>query len=263
MDKRISVIYFSPTGTTHRIAREIASGIGSIAATYDLTLPAGREQNRSLAFGPDDLVVFGVPVYAGRVPRFLTEQLRTFSGDDTLAVFVVVYGNRDYEDALRELQDTLEDVGFIGVAAGAFIGEHSYTALVAGGRPDRDDLLAAMNFGLAINARLNDASEDIDMAPLQVKGSRPYIEKPAMPPSAPETSAACTHCGLCARTCPMGAINSADETIVDASRCIRCHACVRCCPVQAKRFTHEAVERIRQSLIANCGSRRREPELFF
>ena len=56
---------------------------------------------------------------------------------------MVVYGNRDYEDALLELSDRAKDWGLTPVAAGAFIGEHSYSRPslpVAEGRPDEDDL---------------------------------------------------------------------------------------------------------------------------
>lgn len=53
---------------------------------------------------------------------------------------VVVYGNRDYEDALLELHDILSENGFVVVAAGAFVARHSIFPDVAAGRPDRDDL---------------------------------------------------------------------------------------------------------------------------
>ena len=56
-------------------------------------------------FGPDDLVLFGVPVYGGRIPSPAVQTLRRMQGSRTPAVLVAAYGNREYDDALLELAD--------------------------------------------------------------------------------------------------------------------------------------------------------------
>ena len=61
-------------------------------------------------------------------------------GNNTPAVAVCVYGNRDYDDALLEIKDTLNGNGFRTFAAGAFIGRHCIFPKVAEGRPDASDL---------------------------------------------------------------------------------------------------------------------------
>ena len=45
---------------------------------FDFTLPDARTSVKT--FGPDDLVVFGTPVYAGRVPNVLVKYLHTVVG---------------------------------------------------------------------------------------------------------------------------------------------------------------------------------------
>ena len=57
----------------------------------------------------DGTAIVGVPVYAGRVPELCLERLAGFSVDAVAAVLVVLYGNREYEDALAELRDVLRD----------------------------------------------------------------------------------------------------------------------------------------------------------
>jgi hypothetical protein len=55
------------------------------------------------------------------------------------AVVVAVYGNREYEDALLELKIFAEAAGFRPIAAGVFLGEHSFSTQdmpIAAGRPD-------------------------------------------------------------------------------------------------------------------------------
>ena len=72
--------------------------------------------------------------------RTAMERIRMFKGNATPVIPVVVYGNRDYEDALKELSDALSAQGFVPVSAGAFIGEHSYSRKdmpIAAGRPDK------------------------------------------------------------------------------------------------------------------------------
>jgi len=52
--------------------------------------------------------------------------LRRIKVNNTPAAVVVVYGNREYENAFLELRDIVVELGFRPIAGGAFIGEHSY-----------------------------------------------------------------------------------------------------------------------------------------
>ena len=73
MSKKIWAMYFSATGTTEKIvtcvAEELAKREGGEYEKYDFTLPAAREGQPQ--FGENDVVVFGVPTYAGRIPNLL------------------------------------------------------------------------------------------------------------------------------------------------------------------------------------------------
>ena len=73
------------------------------------------------------MTILSAPVYAGRLPIEAVRRLRRIKAGEAPAVVVVVYGNRAYEDALLELQDLAGEQGFRPIAAGAFIGEHSYS----------------------------------------------------------------------------------------------------------------------------------------
>ena len=98
--------WFSATDTTravvNRIAARLARQTGAPLETYDFTLPQARKAPRT--FGPGDLVVLGTPVYAGRVPNLLIPFISSLRGSGALAVPVVCYGNRAYDDALMELK---------------------------------------------------------------------------------------------------------------------------------------------------------------
>ena len=86
------------------------------------------------------------------------------------------------EDALVELYDLTLSLGLIPFAAGAFIGEHSYSTPempVAEGRPDSMDLADARIFGGQCARKLDSSGA---FAPFHIKGNRPYKE-PSRPAS--------------------------------------------------------------------------------
>lgn len=260
MDQRVNSLYFSPTGTTAQVVKAIAGGMDQEIKEYNITLAKDRE--KGLDFGEDDLVIVGVPVYGGRIPYFLEDYFAKVKGGHTPVVLVAVYGNRDYDDALLELKNIFESNGFLVAAAGAFIGEHSFTYTVATGRPDGEDLDIAARFGRKIKEKLTVVSANDWPGLPAIKGNYPYKERKAAPPMAPETGDQCIACGTCAKCCPTGAIDWSDFAKADAKKCIRCCSCIKKCPVGAKAMQHEAFINTRQFLIENCQSIRRQPELY-
>jgi len=260
VDRKVNLLYFSPTETTAKIVKAVAQGIGADFSVHDLTLPAGRE--KAAAYGQNDLVIVGVPVYGGRVPALAADYLANVKGDKTAAVFIAVYGNRHFDDALLELQTIMEGNGFTGIAAGAFIGEHSYTRKVAAGRPDESDLAIAGDFGTRIAAKLTALGSDLPAPTLAVEGKTPYKDGVKQMFIAPATSVVCTECGICADHCPTAAISFDNFKDIDAAKCILCCACIKICPVRAKSIKHPIIADITANLIAKCGSVRNEPRLF-
>lgn len=104
--KSIQPVYFSPTHTSAKIVSTIAEGMNIIVnKEIDLTYPFA-DQKTILS---DTLTIIGVPTYAGRVAPTALERLQKIKGDNTPAIIIVLYGNRDYEDALLELRDTVNN----------------------------------------------------------------------------------------------------------------------------------------------------------
>jgi len=259
------LIYFSPTQTTQKVLAAIAAGTG-IAQTdhLDLTAPAAAAQgiteiNRELA-------IIGVPVYGGRVALDAVKRLQQIKGHQTPAIIIVLYGNRDFKDALLELRDITTTAGFVPVAAGAFIGEHSFaseTMPIANGRPDPDDLEKATDFGRAIREKLNRLQILNTETPLQVPGNIPYKERHTRNGISPVTqSEICTLCGTCADVCPTAAISIGEVIETDKERCILCCACVKNCPSDARVMEDPEIQKITDWLHTNL-SQYKNPELFY
>ena len=255
----VHLIYFSPTHTSHTVGKAIAKGTGiSQIIETDLTYCA-----------PDNpvvvercLCVVAVPVYGGRVAETAMQRLEWISGKESPVVPVVVYGNRDYEDALLELTDWTIEHGFVPVAGAAFVGEHSYSRPdrpVAANRPDADDLQVATLLGIEVMKCVAEVAEPNRLPGLKVKGNRPYKVKGNKTPQAPVVNEElCTQCGLCAGICPVGAIAVGEESVSDAESCIKCCACVKGCPQNARIFDTPFTDFLFKNFSA-----RREPELFF
>ena len=305
----ITVICFSPTHTSRKIAEAVAAGMDGIycgsgegtgatascpgtVKTIDLTLDRSDEP---IILTSGETVVLGAPVYAGRVAPEAVKRLKRIqvaAGASVPAVVTVTYGNRDYEDALVELYDLAVSLGLSPFAAGAFIGEHSYSTPempVAEGRPDSMDLADARIFGGECVRKLESPGA---FAPFHIKGNRPYKE-PSRPtsshaaahpsgsgtaavppvhsavtaspdrpdiPAVPVTADGCPLCDECAAVCPTGAIvldSGSMKVLTDPSLCIRCCACVKACPAGMRTYSTPFAAFLHE----HC-SARREPETF-
>ncbi|MEJ2505966.1 MAG: hypothetical protein P8Y81_06865, partial [Ignavibacteriaceae bacterium] len=110
----------------------------------NITLPDVRSRiftdPNTVTANVDHLSV-GAPVYFGKIPVQALECLKVISGKRKECTAIVVYGNRDYGIALYRMVEILSNNGFGVIAAGAFIGQHSYSDVVsvAIGRPDKAD----------------------------------------------------------------------------------------------------------------------------
>ena len=101
--KKVTAIYFSPTRGTKKYVEAVAKALDPDFTVIDMT--SAKSRAGKYHFGADDLVIFGAPVYAGRLPLYPEKLYGNITGDGTPAIFTVTYGNREFYDALLETND--------------------------------------------------------------------------------------------------------------------------------------------------------------
>lgn len=241
----LKIVCFSPTGTTKKVALSIAKGLAIQQADfYDITMPKARENIAKTT--ANELLIVAVPVYMGRVPALINDYLNNIKAHKTPVVCVVVYGNRMFGNALLELSDIMSRTGCITIAAGAFIGEHSFSGKdypIAALRPDNDDLYCAEKFGKSIKEKLLTMKSVDEMPKVHITGNYPYGGVTELwSVDFIEISDKCTHKGICAEVCPTGAIDIHDSSIIEKEKCISCCACIKNCPENARSIKESKVK---------------------
>lgn len=214
----------------------------------------------------DELAIIGVPVYAGRVAPLAVKRLEAIKGNNSPALIVVTYGNREFEDAMVELREITENCAVRPIAACSFIGEHSFSGNdtpIAANRPDSRDLAVAADFGKK-SREMPKAIRNIDkIASLAVPGNIPFKEGMGELHCTPlVVQSACSHCAECISTCPAGAISQDFGIEIDSKLCIFCCYCIKSCPEAALRIEAAPLQAKRQWLYENC-AKRKELEFFW
>jgi ferredoxin len=263
---KVYAIYFSPTGGTGKAVVATAMGTGLPGTKVDLT-PWQSRVHYHRTFQPNELVVVGLPVYNGRLPGQIDDFWACLQGNNTPAIAIIVYGNRAYDDALIELKMKLEEKGFKVIAAAVFIGEHTFSQNIAGGRPDAEDLKLARQFG-------KQSVQNIDKAyngTLRVNGNYPYQAQIFDPIELTGeftgwaqvgTTADCSLCGQCEDNCPWHAITIGEYVITNYAKCMRCFRCMKFCPAKAKKVIDPHWPRFVEGFEEQMAGRDCKPEFF-
>ena len=246
--------YFSPTGGTKKVSDFLSGKLDNDVVSVDLV--DNKTNLNNFSFAENDIAIIAVPSYGGRVPSIAANRLSVINGKGMLAVLVCVYGNRAYEDTLIELKDIATQSGFRVVAAVAAVAEHSIARQYAKGRPDANDFKQLTEFAEQINKKIS--SQNIEEP--AILGNHPY-KKSGRIGIVPKPSKKCVNCGICAKECPVKAIDVKNSKIVNKNTCISCMRCISVCPHSARSINPAVLFIIGIVLKKSC-SVRKDYELF-
>lgn len=252
---KIYNIYFSPTGGTKKAADIVCRALADRRDVVEIDLSVPAKDYSHFQFQEGDLCIAAVPSYGGRVPAIAIERLAAMSGGGAKAVLMAVYGNREFEDTLVELEDTLTAAGFVCEAAISAVAQHSIVHQYGAGRPDREDQARLEEFAAEIRRYLTDKHMKEENGPAWIPGNRPY--KPfGIVSLKPWADDECTRCGACAAKCPVQAIPADNPRETNTEICIACMRCRAICPVQARKLDQTVLDGLTRKLAKVCQERK-------
>lgn len=240
-------IYFSPTGGTEKVCDIIAGAFSNDFKAVELINM--EDDYSSVKLTSDDIAIIGGPVYGGRIPAVAMDRLEAISGGGAKAVLVAVYGNRAFDDALKELKDGSLKAGFVPVAGIAANAEHSVARTIAAGRPDKDDEEVIKEFVERIKEKIAKGDTGVE-----VPGNS-HDERRKDSAMGIITTEDCSQCGSCVDECPVGAIPEDAPDTTDNEKCMSCLRCISICPNEARMLPKERVEGATQMLTKACPDR--------
>lgn len=250
--EKISKIYFSPSGTTEKIVNEIGKNFDTDMENYDL-LSFDSEKTFD-----NELVIIGIPVFNGRIPKLACERLSKIKGNNTKAIVVLNYGNIDYGDALLELTEVLKKNNFNILGIATTVSQHSQFNKLGQNRPDAHDLEKITQFTKNIIKKLENNVEN----EIFVNGYKPYTEynKPTFTVNCDDNL--CVECLDCVYTCPEDAIMENTPTKTNLDDCTRCSTCINVCSENARFFGGANYHEEMESALSN-NMERKEAEFYW
>lgn len=247
------IIYFSPTGGTKRVANFFTNLQNDKKIEIDLS---SVDITGDYSFKKEDVCLVAVPSFGGRVPKLAIDKLQHMKADHSKTILIAVYGNRNYDDTLLELKDTLQCRGFSCIAAVAAVAEHSIVHEIGTYRPDTQDEREFAEF----STKLQKLLKKENVPEVSLPGNYPYKEYHGVSLK-PQSTKGCTLCGFCASQCPAQAIPKENPSSTNVEACISCMRCISICPEHARTLDPVLLSATSDKLKKICGQRKNN-ELF-
>ncbi|WP_462361135.1 flavodoxin family protein [Parvimonas micra] len=125
---KVKVIYFSPTGTTKKIIKNVIKGIESKQVEYvDLTEDNRISKIENIDTSKVDLIILGAPVYGGFLYKEFRNYIKNIDFNNKAVAIVLLYGNATIMFSKREIISIVKKNNGNVVGYGEFIGEHSFS----------------------------------------------------------------------------------------------------------------------------------------
>ena len=240
---KITVIYFSQSGNTRKVARAMAEQLRAAGAEVnDVPL---KKASADLA-AASDLLGVGAPCFSSRAPQPVLDFIAGLPDLAGKRSFVFATSGGGPGRVLYEMTSALRQKNANVIAGLLLRGEcfHPFPAIKGRfpGRPDERDLAEARAFAQALyeHAAASRTGPLPQSRPDALRPGRGFYDlvaatvtdahlRRALPPPTADP-AKCTRCRLCEIECPTRSIVLDPDPAVVGDRCLRCYRCFNVCP---------------------------------
>lgn len=237
------IVYFSGTGNTRHCAAELAQLLGE--SLHELS-PGELLDPAAIEFEvTGERIIWAFPTYSWGMPPVVANfiaKARFGANVQSACHYMLTTCGDDMGYTDRQWRKLMSKRELTAKGAYAVIMPNTYTLMKGFDVDSREvarDKVAASSERIALIAKAITEGDD-DMP---IRGSYPWVKSAviypwfkafAMSPKPFHTTAGCTACGLCSRSCPMANITpGADGKPVWGKNCALCLRCYHSCPRRA------------------------------
>lgn len=241
----VTLIYFSQTGNTRRVAQAMAEAFRQAGCTTrSVSLKKASPQDAVAC----DLLGIGTPCFSSQAPTPIKTLLQNLPNLERKPAFVFATSSSAPGRVLYDLTRLLRARGADVIGGFLTRGEvhHPAPCLIGRmpGRPNAEDLAAARRFAAAVAEHLaaGRSGPVAESRPDAFRPRRGFYDLVALLstdgflrrvlPEPRLDAARCNQCRWCVYECPMHNITLAPYPIL-GDDCIRCYRCLAGCPRQA------------------------------
>ena len=238
------ILWYSGCGNSRFVADTLSRELSDDNMVF---IPQAARENRTLEFGPDDVLGIVFPVYSWSVPKLVSEFLRTAPIKGKPAyIFAACTCGDETGLTIRHLKKDLRKQGLTLDAFFSFQMPETYI-----NRPGFK-LDTPENARRKISATKTQLDETIKLIKQrsqgnfdQLKGGSSFLKSNILKPlfygllitdRKFTVSDACIDCGLCARNCPLQNITMENGRPKWNGHCTNCMSCYHRCPKNAINF---------------------------
>jgi len=241
-----TIYYFSATGNSLTIARQIAKRLGDCAIQSMAAEPPDEPIG-----GPDESIGFVFPVFYIGLPRLVKRFVEKLNIIEGTYCFVFISFGGNGANTLGMLEDILKEKGVhLSYAAGVKM-PGNYIVKYQAFAPDVVQKLIKNAMDKADEAAETIANGKLQPVKRNVKllskiANRSYLYKGISEWDEKfKVTGKCTSCGLCVKVCPVSNIKMEDQRPLWQHHCERCLACIQWCPCEAIEYGKKTIGRRR------------------
>ena len=238
------ILYFSGTGNSKYVAKQIADALGDEIVNLNDRIKASDTSPVETG----ERVIIVTPTYAWRIPRVVRNWLRKTELRGAKQVWFVMTCGSEIGNADKYNRELCTEKRLSCMGTAQIVMPENYIAMfsapqadeareiVAKTEPNIDCVIASIQSNQPFAPTRNNLYDRFMSGPVNLIFYKFCVKADAF-----TVSDTCIGCGQCAKRCPMNNVTLKDGKPVWGKNCTHCMACICYCPVSAIEYGKKSV----------------------